>query len=131
MPSAYRDRLSRVGLTYTQYIVLLLLWEHGRLPMGQLCERLHLDRATLSPLLKRMAAQRLITRRRSPHDERTVEITCTTTGHALRDRVRAIQAQVEHDTGLTGEELATMRADLHRLATRLREGPAVDQTEEV
>jgi MarR family transcriptional regulator, organic hydroperoxide resistance regulator len=125
MTSAYRDGLSRVGLTYTQYLVLLLLWEHNSLPVGQLGERLHLDSATLSPLLKRMAAQRLVTRRRSPRDERMVEITCTTTGHALRDRVRDVQAQVEHDTGLTGGELATMRADLRRLAARLRERPAV------
>jgi hypothetical protein len=63
--------------------------------------------------------------------ERMVEITCTATGHALRDRVRAIQAQVEHDTGLTGGELATMRTDLHRVAARLRERPSVGQTQRI
>ncbi len=131
MTSAYRDGLARVGLTYTQYVVLLLLWEHDSLPMAQLSERLHLDSATLSPLLKRMAAQRLVTRRRSTGDERMVEISCTPNGHALRDRVRALQAQVEQDTGLTGGELATMRADLHRLAARLRERPAVGRTQPV
>jgi len=125
MTSAYRARLSRVGLTYTQYVVLLLLWEHDSLPMGQLCERLHLDSATLSPLLKRMAGQRLVTRTRSADDERIVEVTCTTAGHQLRDHVRTIQAEVEVSTGLSGEELATMRADLHRLAARLRDRSAM------
>ncbi|MDN5860004.1 MAG: MarR family transcriptional regulator [Pseudonocardia sp.] len=125
MTAAYRDGLARLGLTYTQYVVMLLLWEHGTLSMSRLGERLHLDSATLSPVIKRMATQRLVTRRRSAHDERNVEITCTSTGHALRDRVRAVQAAVEQRSGLSGGELATMRADLHRLAARLREDPAV------
>lgn len=127
MTSAYRDGLSRHGLTYTQYVVLLLLWEHGSLPMGRLCERLHLDSATLSPLLKRMEGQGLVTRRRSPDDERVVEVTCTAAGHELRDGVRLVQAEVEHATGLTREELVIMRDDLHRMAARLRESTALDQ----
>lgn len=130
MTSAYRDGLDQLGLTYTQYVVLLLLWEHDSLPMNQLGERLHLDSATLSPLLKRMARRHLVTRRRSPDDERIVEITCTTAGHELRDRVRVVQAQVERSTGLSGRELATMRADLHRLAARLRDRPLVSHTQQ-
>jgi MarR family transcriptional regulator, organic hydroperoxide resistance regulator len=120
MTSAYRAGLARLGLTYTQYVVLLLLWEHGSLPMGRLCERLHLDSATLSPLLKRMTAQKLITRRRLPDDERTVEITLTPAGRALRDGAAAVQAEVEEATGLAPGELAAVRTDLHRLAGRLR-----------
>ncbi len=131
MTAAYREGLSRVGLTYTQYVVLLLLWEHDSLPMGQLCERLHLDSATLSPLLKRMAGQGLVTRKRSLEDERIVKITCTNAGHELRDRVRAVQADVELSTGLSGEELATMRTDLHRVAARLRDRPRATLTRQV
>ncbi|MGD9531269.1 MarR family winged helix-turn-helix transcriptional regulator [Pseudonocardia sp.] len=130
MTGAYRDGLDRLGLTYTQYVVLLVLWEHHSLPMNQLGERLHLDSATLSPLLKRLARQQLVTRRRSPHDERIVEITCTAAGHELRDRARAVQVEVERHTGLSGRELAAMRADLHRLAARLRSRPLVGHAQE-
>ena len=130
MTSAYRDGLEQLGLTYTQYVVLLLLWEHNSVSMSQLSERLHLDSATLSPLLKRMARQQLVTRRRSSDDERMVEITCTTAAHELRDRVRAVQAQVEHSTGLSGQELAAMRTDLHQLAARLRDRQLVARARE-
>ncbi len=130
MTGAYRGGLARLGLTYTQYVVLLLLWEHGSLPMGSLCERLHLDSATLSPLLKRMTAQQLVTRRRLPDDERTVEITLAPAGQALRDRARAVQAGVEQATGLAPDELAAMRSDLHRLAARLRDHAVLDQARE-
>lgn len=120
MTSAYRDGLGQLGLTYTQYLVLLLLWEHDSLPMSRIGERLHLDSATLSPLLKRMAQQQLLTRTRSVADERTVEISCTAAGRELRERVRAVQARVEQSTELSGRELAIMRTDLHRLADQLR-----------
>lgn len=130
MTGAYRDGLRWVGLTYTQSVVLLLLWEHDSLPVSRLCERLDLDSSTLSPVLKRMAGQELVTRRRSSDDERIVEVTCTAAGHALRDRVRAVQAEVERSTGLSTEDLATLRADLHRLAVRLRDRPRVGRTRE-
>ncbi|MBC8090857.1 MAG: MarR family transcriptional regulator [Pseudonocardia sp.] len=122
MTGAYRDRLATVGLSYTQYVVLLLLWEHHSLPMSQLGKRLHLDSATLSPVLQRMAAAQLITRTRSNHDERTVQITCTDSGHALRERVRAVQSEVRAGTGLSEADLVVMREDLHRVANRLRDG---------
>ena len=121
MTGAYRNRLAQVDLTYTQYVVLLVLWEQDTLPMSELCERLQLDSATLSPVLKRLAARHLITRARCTRDERTVEITCTDDGHALREHVRAVQSQVEHHTGLSREDLVVMREDLHRLARRLRD----------
>lgn len=125
MTGAYRDRLAQLGLSYTQYVVLLLLWEHRSLLVSQLGERLHLDSATLSPVLKRMAAQQLVTRTRSARDERTVEITCTDAGHALRERARAVQSDVRLGTGLAGADLVAMREDLHRLAHRLRDGDRV------
>jgi MarR family transcriptional regulator, organic hydroperoxide resistance regulator len=127
MTNAYRDGLRELGLTYTQYAVLLLLWEHRSLPMGRLAERLHLDSATLTPLLKRMAGQRLVVRERSPDDERVVVVTCTPAGHALRERARVVQARVERATGLDGRELAALRADLHLLAARLRAHTSSDR----
>lgn len=128
MTGAYRDGLHWVGLTYPQYVVLLLLWEHDSLPVNRLCERLDLDSSTLSPLLKRMAGQQLVTRSRSSQDERIVEIACTPAGHALRERVRAVQAEVQRCTGLSAEDLATLRTDLHRLAARLRGRPLLGRT---
>ncbi len=71
-----------------------------------------------------MANQGLVTRMRSAEDERTVEVTCTEAGHALRERVRVVQAEVECATGLAGVELATLRAELHEVAARLRERPS-------
>jgi MarR family transcriptional regulator, organic hydroperoxide resistance regulator len=120
MTGAYRDRLAKLDLTYTQFVVLLLLWEHHCMPMGQLGERLHLDSATLSPVLKRMADRRLVTRSRSSEDERVVEITCTDDGYALREPVRAVQSEVREITGLPRAEVVGMRDDLLRLAERIR-----------
>lgn len=120
MTGAYRDRLAQIGLSYTQYVVLLVLWEHRTLLMSQLGERLHLDSATLSPVLKRMAERGLIIRTRSTGDERHVEITCTDAGEELRERARLVQADVQRDTGLSNDDLVVMREDLHRLANRLR-----------
>lgn len=121
MTAAYRVGLAPLALTYTQYAVLLQLWEDDVVTMGLLSDRLHLDSATLSPVLKRLAAMGLVERRRSRADERVLDVHCTAAGHALRDRVRAVQVEVEQATGLAPDELATMREDLHRLARLLRD----------
>jgi MarR family transcriptional regulator, organic hydroperoxide resistance regulator len=122
---AYRDKLARIGLTYTQYVVLLLLWEHRRLPMRRLCEKLRLESATLSPLLKRMASQGLITRERSAADERTVEIGLTEKGAALYGPAEAAQRCVEEATGLDRSRLEDLRDQLRDLTERLH-GTRVD-----
>ncbi|GAB2775763.1 MarR family transcriptional regulator [Nocardioides salsibiostraticola] len=121
MTGAYRTGLAGLGLTYPQYVVLLVLWEVDAVSMGELSRRLHLDSATLSPLLKRLEQRGLITRHRSPTDERTVELACTPQGHALEASVRAVQREAQSATGLTSTELADLRDDLHRVAGRLRE----------
>lgn len=119
--AAYRSGLAGLGLTYTQYVVLLVLWERDELPMTQLCARLHLDSATLSPVLKRMADRGLLTRERPVADERTVLLRCTEQGRALLGPVSEVQARVEAATGLDTAELARLRAELHRVAARLRQ----------
>ena len=78
-----------------------------------------------------MAARHLITRTRSTRDERTVDITCTDVGYAVRERVRAVQSDVERTTGLSTEDLAVLREDLHRLAHRLRGAPNADRPVEL
>ena len=121
MTAAYREGLSPLGITYTQYVVLLILWEEEPLTVGELCERLHLDTATLSPLLKRLETRGLVTRRRRSSDERVVEVTCTPEGQSLYDAVKEVQADVELATGLGGPEIASLREQLHHVAVRLRE----------
>lgn len=127
---AYREKLREVGLTYTQYVVMLLLWEEATLPMGAISAHLHLDSATLSPVLKRMAAEDLLTRRRSTEDERIVEVTITPAGSRLRPAVREIQREVEQATGLAPHELAGLRSELHRVAETLRSATAGQATAE-
>lgn len=126
MVAAYREPLADIGLTYTQYVVLLTLWERDPMPMRDLSRHLHLDSATLSPVLRRMDEQGLVTRRRLPSDERVVEVACTASGRALHDPVHQIQQGVEEATGLHADDLRRMRDELHGLADRLREATAQD-----
>jgi MarR family transcriptional regulator, organic hydroperoxide resistance regulator len=120
MTGCYRPLLDDIGLTYSQYAVMLVLWELESVPLGLLCSRLQLDTGTLSPLLKRLESEGLIIRRRRREDERTMQLTLTRAGRALRDRAAAAQARVQSATGLHPAELAAMRDDLHALAARLR-----------
>src|ERR1700712_4801263 len=125
MTACYRQGLDELGLTYSQYAVMLVLWQHEAVSMGSLCEQLHLDSGTLSPLLKRLEQQGRGTRRRRPEDERTLEIACTDEGRALRERGSAVQGEVERVTGLDGVELAALREQLNDLAGRLRTATAL------
>lgn len=120
MTSCYRPLLDELGLTYTQYVALLVLWEHRSVTLGYLCAELQLDTGTLSPLLKRLETQGLLTRRRRTEDERTVQLTVTDAGAALCDRAAAVQARVQDATGLTVVDLAAMRTELRELTERLR-----------
>ena len=120
MTGCYRPLLDEIGLTYSQYAVMLVLWEHGSVTLGLLCSRLQLDTGTLSPLLKRLEAEGLLVRRRRAEDERTVQLTVTERGRDLREQAAAVQARVQEATGLSAAELAAMRDDLCALAARLR-----------
>ena len=128
MTGCYRPLLEDIGLTYSQYAVMLVLWEQDRVDdlgvgLGVLCSRLQLDTGTLSPLLKRLEGEGLVTRRRRLEDERTMQLHLTAAGRALRDRAAAVQVRVQNVTGLTAAELAAMRDELHVLAARLRAEP--------
>lgn len=111
----YRPLLGALGLTYPQYLVMLVLWEHGSTTVKELSGRLELDSGTLSPLLKRLAAAGLVTRRRSSADERTVEVELTDAGRALRARARMVPRKIAGATGLGDEELAALRSGLLHL----------------
>jgi MarR family transcriptional regulator, organic hydroperoxide resistance regulator len=127
MTACYRQGLDELGLTYSQYAVMLVLWQHDAVSMGSLCEALHLDSGTLSPLLKRLEKQGRVTRRRRPEDERTLEIACTESGRELRERARVVQRGVELATGMSGGELAALREQLNDLAGRLRDATAIQE----
>ncbi|MEF9605391.1 MarR family transcriptional regulator [Paracoccus sp. PXZ] len=120
----YRPLLEPLGLTYSQYLVMLVLWQRSPVPIGGLCERLHLDIGTLSPLLKRMERADLITRRRDVTDERRVLIDPTARGRALRDRAVPIPAEIASRTGMSTAEADDLRALMPGLITKLARAPA-------
>ncbi|MFD5447125.1 MarR family winged helix-turn-helix transcriptional regulator [Streptomyces sp. NPDC003470] len=115
----YRVLLKELGLTYPQYLVMLVLWEHGELPVKKLGEHLRLDSGTLSPLLKRLEAAGLVHRERSAQDERSVRVRLTEEGVALRERAAEVPRRIAAATGLELAEVQDLRTRLDRLTTAL------------
>ncbi len=116
LTDVYRPILDGFGLTYPQYLVLLVLWEHDQAPtVSELGTRLHLDSGTLSPLLKRLEGAGLVVRRRSAADERRVAVDLTPEGRALRERMADVPRQVARATGLTAGDLVELRDTLTRV----------------
>ncbi len=116
--AAYRPLLEELGLTYTQYLVLMTLWEQGETTVKHLSSTLHLDYGTMSPLLKRMEGAGLIQRARSPRDERSVLVSCTGRGEELRGRAERVPGALLSATGLDGAEVERLRAELWGLTER-------------
>ncbi|MFG2266950.1 MarR family winged helix-turn-helix transcriptional regulator [Streptomyces sp. NPDC048720] len=115
----YRVILKDLGLTYPQYLVLLVLWEHGDLPVKKLGEHLRLDSGTLSPLVKRLEAAGLVTRERSARDERSVSVRLTGQGAALRERALEVPRRIAAATGFDLAEIGELRERLDRLTGAL------------
>ena len=113
--SLYTPWLKPLGLTYTQYIVFLVLWERDGLTVGDLCEKLMLDNGTLSPLLKKMQQAGYIDRKRSSEDDRVVLITLTEEGKALQEKAKDIPAKVADCIDLPAEKAQTLYALLYEL----------------
>ena len=111
----YRPLLDELGITYPQYLVLLALWERDGVPVGALAERVRLDYGTLSPLLKRLQTAGLISRERREDDERSVTVSLTEAGRALRARADCIPQEVVAATGLDAESFEALRETLQRL----------------
>ena len=111
----YTPCLRPLGLTYTQYIVFLVLWEKDALTVGEIGERLMLDNGTLSPLPKKMEQAGYVERRRSQEDERVVVITLTEAGRALQEKAKDIPAQVAGCIDLSPEKAQTLYALLYEL----------------
>lgn len=115
----YRVLLRDLGLTYPQYLVMLVLWEEGELPVKRIGERLRLDSGTLSPLLKRLEAAGLVRRERSPEDERSVTVRLTSEGSALRERAGQVPRRLLAATELPVGDLAALRGLLDRVTAAL------------
>ncbi|UJF34665.1 MarR family winged helix-turn-helix transcriptional regulator [Paenibacillus hexagrammi] len=101
----YRPMLDELGLTYPQYLVMLVLWDQKESTVKDLSEKLDLDSGTLTPMLKRMEAQQLIVRQRSREDERVVDITITDTGMDLYDKALCIPQTLLASSQMTPEEI--------------------------
>ena len=116
--SIYRPILEPLGLTHPQYLVMLALWETSPRSLRELAEELTLEPATLSPLVKRLEAQELVTRTRRVDDERVLDVALTATGRALRRRALTVPEQVMASVGTDAETLAALRDALAPFAGR-------------
>ncbi|MEU9174856.1 MarR family transcriptional regulator [Streptomyces sp. NPDC048420] len=117
--AAYRPLLDELGLTYPQYLVLLVLWERGETTVKELASALRLDYGTVSPLLKRLESAGLVRRERAAADERSVLVACTGRAEELRERAICLPGALLAATDLDGTEAARLREELRRLTQRV------------
>jgi DNA-binding MarR family transcriptional regulator len=119
MTKLYKPLLDSMGLTYPQYLVMLVLWEGDGLTVSTLGERLNLDSGTLTPLLKRMETAGLLERQRSPQDERRVHIYVSAQGRALQLQATTVPACIVAQTGCTVPELIALTHRVQALRDKL------------
>jgi DNA-binding MarR family transcriptional regulator len=117
----YRPLLDELGLTYPQYLVMLVLWQQAPASVGELSEKLYLDSGTLTPLLKRLEAAGLVRRQRSAVDERRVEVSLTPNGEALKKRALQVPGAMACRIGMDNERFIGLRAELQALMQLLGE----------
>jgi DNA-binding MarR family transcriptional regulator len=116
----YRPHLDALGITYAQYLVLLVLWERDAQTVSELGERLYLDSGTLTPLLKRLERQGLLRRRRRSDDERVVENRLTAAGRRLKKRAAEIPIALLCEVGLGLQDVARVRSAVRELMDKLQ-----------
>ena len=118
----YRPWFAQLGITYTQYLVLMVLWEQDGLPLNAISRRLYLDSNTLTPLIKRMEAMKMVVRKKNKDDARQTIVTLTEHGWALQQQATVIpdcMATVLRERGMTEEEFARMIPALDHLINAL------------
>ena len=116
----YKPRLDALGITYPQYLVMMVLWQDEPQTVGSLGERLLLDSSTLTPLLKRLEASGFVTRTRSTRDERVVDIALTEKGRALAGEARSVPTEIRAATGETDAEIERLRRSILRIRDALQ-----------
>jgi DNA-binding MarR family transcriptional regulator len=120
----YRPLLERMGLTYPQYLVMMLLWERQDCPVKDIGAVLQLDYGTLTPLLKRLEFRGLVNRDRDPGDERSVRVTLTEEGARLRALAEGVPEAIGEVIDLPEEEFEATRLSLRRLTANVLAGEA-------
>ena len=116
---AYRPYLEELDLTYTQYITMMVMWEHKELRVKEVGERLFLDSSTLTPLLKRLEEKGYVTRRRSAEDERDLIVTITPSGEALKEKAVKVPQRLGACVALDPQKAQTLYALLHEVLDNL------------
>lgn len=115
MIKLYKPWLDELGLTYTQYITMMVLWEHKSMTVKALGQELYLDSGTLTPLLKKLEDKGLVTRRRSDRDERNLIVTITEQGEAMKDAALHIPGEMTKCINLPREDIRDLYRMLHQL----------------
>lgn len=118
--SAYRPFLEAMDITYSQYLVLIVLWEFEQLSVKEIGEKLDLDSGTLTPLLKRLETKNIVTRNRSTEDERMVLIALTSKGIELREKATCIPQQLMNQVQLTNEEQTQLKTIINKILQNLK-----------
>ena len=119
MTKVYKPMLQRIGLTYPQYLAMLVLWETDGITVGDISSRLMTDPGSLTPLLKRLETEGLITRTRRSDDERVVELRLTDKGRALQEQAECIPASILCASGQSTEAVATLKDQVVALRSAL------------
>jgi DNA-binding MarR family transcriptional regulator len=126
MTKLYKPLLDPLGLTYPQYLAMLVLWEGDSITVSELGQRLQLDSGTLTPLLKRLEASGLVQRLRDSADERRVLLRLTAAGRALKARAAKVPPQVVCAAGCSLDELAALTRRLKQLRDQIHAFPSSD-----
>lgn len=116
----YRPFLEEMGLTYPQYLVMLILWEQSEQTVSELGEKLKLDSGTLTPLLKRLEQKKLVTRTRSSKDERVVKISTTDEGQKLETKAMGIPQQLAQSMHLAEEDLLMLKNVIENILVKIK-----------
>ena len=117
----YKPFLDEIDLTYTQYVTMMVLWEHRQITSKEIGTLLHLDSGTLTPVIKKLAEKGLVQRRRSQEDERNLTVTLTDAGLALRDQALAVPGKMGSCIRLSPEEAYTLYTLLYKLLGEISE----------
>lgn len=115
----YRPFLEELDITYSQYLVMMVLWEYERLTVKQIGEKLYLDSGTLTPLLKRLEAKSYIVRHRKKEDERVVEVFLTAKGNQLQKQACIIPGKMQEKLNFTEEDLAELRITVSKILNKI------------
>lgn len=115
----YRPFLNELDITYSQYLVMMVLWEFERLTVTQIGEKLYLDSGTLTPLLKRLETKQYIVRHRKLEDERVVEIFLTDKGNELQKKACIIPGQMQEKLSLSEEDLVELKATVTKILNKI------------